>query len=552
MNTFKIRRTLFFAPPGKSSGDNTQHKPRISSAGTKDVLTGPDIVPKKKKRRKRNGKKTRFKEFRMCPESDTFFNIARSVGGNHTTLSQFVADELKLFRQVNTCSIYLADKIGGDDNEPERTILRHRLTLERMEDGSFRTRNMDPQQNITRKVQNELVDFDMRKPIVYNFKKGFKLIFRTLTRGNRRYDPEPIARRPGKDEMVVHIPIVYRNKPIGLLVIGGNLGIAIEEKGPLIMAQIKEETEKLSSQGNQAIDNLKSLIRKLQETNPELIDDPREIDERRAARACAMGIDIGTVVGEKLFTKYGGVTELNGMKDFRMDLEDYLKKIKDKKISSLYVFMIDLDYFKATNDTFGHLKGDEVLRMVADILKECVRAKKKGSDQSGNKGGPDKQEDAKKPKKLAFADRRSHKDDESDNTEPDNVFRWGGEEFMILLPDVDPKEALLRAHMIMKKISQIRILLDSENDFVKVDGEWVPASPGQVITSTCSIGAVDIDAVLPQKNRWGIKRRAAEIIERVDKLLYKAKNERNMIIFAHMVDGKLKIEPYRNGDSKQG
>jgi diguanylate cyclase (GGDEF)-like protein len=45
--------------------------------------------------------------------------------------------------------------------------------------------------------------------------------------------------------------------------------------------------------------------------------------------------------------------------------------------------MLDIDYFKKVNDTFGHLKGNEVLKGVADIMLSCIR----DSDIAGRYGG---------------------------------------------------------------------------------------------------------------------------------------------------------------------
>lgn len=60
--------------------------------------------------------------------------------------------------------------------------------------------------------------------------------------------------------------------------------------------------------------------------------------------------------------------------------------------------MLDIDHFKHFNDSHGHLAGDDVLRDVADILRAAVRSS-------------------------------------------DVVYRYGGEEFCVLLPDADPDEA---------------------------------------------------------------------------------------------------------------
>lgn len=69
-----------------------------------------------------------------------------------------------------------------------------------------------------------------------------------------------------------------------------------------------------------------------------------------------------------------------------------------KQHRSTAVIMIDLDHFKQVNDTYGHNTGDIVLQSVADILADIVRTK-------------------------------------------GLVVRWGGEEFVIILPNIDLKEA---------------------------------------------------------------------------------------------------------------
>lgn len=78
-----------------------------------------------------------------------------------------------------------------------------------------------------------------------------------------------------------------------------------------------------------------------------------------------------------------------------LDLQFRLAAMSDASLSILY---FDLDNFKAVNDTYGHEEGDEVLKMAAKRICQAVR-----------KG--------------------------------DSVIRWGGEEFVVILPTADPKEA---------------------------------------------------------------------------------------------------------------
>ncbi len=81
----------------------------------------------------------------------------------------------------------------------------------------------------------------------------------------------------------------------------------------------------------------------------------------------------------------------------------------------LSVLMVDIDFFKKYNDTFGHLAGDECLKEVASLIKKCIRHG------------------------------------------VDNVFRYGGEEFVVLLPDSDVHGAKLTAERLQKDIENANI-----------------------------------------------------------------------------------------------
>lgn len=79
--------------------------------------------------------------------------------------------------------------------------------------------------------------------------------------------------------------------------------------------------------------------------------------------------------------------------------------------NALSLIIIDIDDFKQVNDSFGHLCGDEVLRTFAQILKDNIR-------------------------------------------EIDSLARWGGEEFVVLLPATDSDGAALWANRIRNLIEQ--------------------------------------------------------------------------------------------------
>jgi len=110
-----------------------------------------------------------------------------------------------------------------------------------------------------------------------------------------------------------------------------------------------------------------------------------------------------------LKTAYVGIRTdaLTGLNN-RMKLDEVLENEVNRAQryqSTFSIIMLDIDYFKKVNDTYGHLVGDEVLKKVADLLKRTFRK----TDVPG---------------------------------------RWGGEEFLILLPQQDR----IRACMIAERL----------------------------------------------------------------------------------------------------
>lgn len=73
------------------------------------------------------------------------------------------------------------------------------------------------------------------------------------------------------------------------------------------------------------------------------------------------------------------------------------------------IILLDLDHFKTVNDQFGHNIGDKILKETADILEDAIRKQ-------------------------------------------DTVARWGGEEFIVLLPETKKDEALVVANRIRESI----------------------------------------------------------------------------------------------------
>jgi len=129
--------------------------------------------------------------------------------------------------------------------------------------------------------------------------------------------------------------------------------------------------------------------------------------------------------------------------------------------TTLSLIMFDIDHFKRINDNWGHATGDWVLRRIAQETRELLRK----TDQAG---------------------------------------RYGGEEFLVVLPQTDLSEALLLAHRLSERISDTAIT--PEHD-----------APMPV---TVSVG---VAALAPDET-------GEELIHRADQALYRAKqNGRNRV-----------------------
>jgi diguanylate cyclase (GGDEF)-like protein/PAS domain S-box-containing protein len=142
----------------------------------------------------------------------------------------------------------------------------------------------------------------------------------------------------------------------------------------------------------------------------------------------------------------------------------YLTEMLEREIrravraeQSLGVLMLDLDHFKKFNDTYGHEAGDTVLRETASFLTKSIRVE-------------------------------------------DVVCRFGGEEFVVILPTADMNSAHARAERIRSKLRELTVLHQGQ-------------SLGMI---TVSVGV----ATLPQHGTS-----PKDLLEAADAALYRAKRE---------------------------
>lgn len=108
---------------------------------------------------------------------------------------------------------------------------------------------------------------------------------------------------------------------------------------------------------------------------------------------------------------YDKLTGIYNRQAFEIMIDESIKLCK-RNNTKFSIIIFDIDEFKKINDTFGHLAGDRVIKEVAETSKNTIR-------------------------------------------EIDNIFRWGGDEFFVILKECDIKDALEVAEKIRENINKI-------------------------------------------------------------------------------------------------
>lgn len=141
----------------------------------------------------------------------------------------------------------------------------------------------------------------------------------------------------------------------------------------------------------------------------------------------------------------------------RRALISYLDKICSSNHNvpyDLYVLMIDLDDFKNINDTYGHVAGDKILIFLSNMLKKSIR-------------------------------------------DGDRLFRYGGEEFIIILNRIDHEECQVISNRILEQIRHNNLIYQ-----------------GKSLSVTVSIGIT----------KFSTEDNPDSFISRADEAMYNAKN----------------------------
>ena len=177
------------------------------------------------------------------------------------------------------------------------------------------------------------------------------------------------------------------------------------------------------------------------------------------------------MLNRKLFdqSREDALTRLGNRLRLREDLETLSAQVE--RYGHTYCTMLcDVDFFKAYNDTYGHLAGDEVLKRVADVISENLR------------GG-------------------------------DMAYRYGGEEFLIILPQQSVESAVSTADRLRRAVENLGITHEK--------------CPSGVVTISVGVGAL-LD---------GEPKSADDLLKEADTALYHAKESGRNRVASYEVFG---------------
>ncbi len=147
------------------------------------------------------------------------------------------------------------------------------------------------------------------------------------------------------------------------------------------------------------------LINKYGDKGFDIEEDSRKLS--LPALICGLALESDTFLDD---AHHDRLTKLKNRIGFYHDFsKKYMQYLEDDCDRPLSMFICDIDKFKAVNDTYGHNAGDQVLEHAAKLLMDSCE-------------------------------------------EGENAYRWGGEEFIILMPDTNLAEATAKAEKLRKTI----------------------------------------------------------------------------------------------------
>ncbi|MDB4837573.1 GGDEF domain-containing protein [Marinomonas sp.] len=240
-----------------------------------------------------------------------------------------------------------------------------------------------------------------------------------------------------------------------------------------LQTQVSDTTQAIQGENN--LDNLKALIgdrlgtisSTMEEYRAQMEEQEKQADssiaslQNKVTRMEKDSTSLRSMLQEKLAQAItDSLTELPNRMAYQDAVVDLCKEMQQKG-QPLCLAVCDIDHFKRVNDTWGHLAGDKVLRLVPKQMQNALE-------------------------------------------EDDRIFRYGGEEFVIIFPNTNATQAAQRADEIRRAVEKTPFNMQ-----------------GEPVSISISIGVAELR----------VKEDHESLFARADKQLYSAKESgRNKVM----------------------
>ncbi len=217
-----------------------------------------------------------------------------------------------------------------------------------------------------------------------------------------------------RDDAVRKVTDEVQHAITELAVMLGSVKSATSEYGETLgdvtsKIQNADSLEDLGAVVSGILHETKTMVEKNQELEVQLVNSSEQVTELKK--------NLDSVKKEALTD---GLTGVANRKSFDKNIVDLIEEANANQ-TPLILMMLDIDFFKKFNDTYGHQIGDQVLKLVARTLTDNVKGR-------------------------------------------DIVARYGGEEFAVLLPETPLAPALKVAEMLRRSVENKEVINKTSNE----------------------------------------------------------------------------------------